>query len=81
MVEEATHEEDEANELYRDVNVNLEGRDIVMTDAPLPNVQATQETKDTHVILIAPINLEGQQQSSPMLSGFISNMLNLRPDT
>ncbi|GKD16287.1 hypothetical protein Tco_1205445 [Tanacetum coccineum] len=44
MVEEATHEEDEANELYRDVNVNLEGRDTVMMDAPLPNVQATQET-------------------------------------
>ncbi|GJW07544.1 hypothetical protein Tco_1569967, partial [Tanacetum coccineum] len=48
MDEEATHEEDEANELYRDVNVNLEGRDTVMTDAPLPNVQATQETEDTH---------------------------------
>ncbi|GKD01023.1 hypothetical protein Tco_1171297 [Tanacetum coccineum] len=37
MVEEATHEEDKANELYRDVNVNLVGRDTVMTDAPLPN--------------------------------------------
>ncbi|GJT86478.1 hypothetical protein Tco_1068195, partial [Tanacetum coccineum] len=48
MVEEATHEEDKANELYRDMNVNLEGRDTVMTDAPLPNVQATQETEDTH---------------------------------
>ncbi|GJR10659.1 hypothetical protein Tco_0793311 [Tanacetum coccineum] len=48
MDEEATHEEDEANELYRDVNVNLEGRDTVMTDAPLPNVQTTQETEDTH---------------------------------
>ncbi|GKF72968.1 hypothetical protein Tco_0219300, partial [Tanacetum coccineum] len=42
---------EEANELYKDVNINLEGRDIVMTDAPLSNVQATQETKDTHVIL------------------------------
>ncbi|GKE25424.1 hypothetical protein Tco_1440808 [Tanacetum coccineum] len=59
MIEEATHEEDESNELYMDVNVNLEGRDTVMTDAPLPNVQATQETKDTHVILTAPINPEG----------------------
>ncbi|GJU72588.1 hypothetical protein Tco_1263993 [Tanacetum coccineum] len=58
MEEEATHEEDEANELYRDVNVNLEGRDTTMTDAPLPNVQATQETEDTHVILTAPINPE-----------------------
>ncbi|GJY02928.1 hypothetical protein Tco_0361080, partial [Tanacetum coccineum] len=81
MVEEATHEEDEANELYRDVNVNLEGRDTVMTDAPLPNVQATQETEDTHVILTAPINPEGQQQSSSVSSGFVSNMLNPRLDT
>ncbi|GJV71432.1 hypothetical protein Tco_1491427 [Tanacetum coccineum] len=57
--EEATHEEDKANELYKDVNVNLEGRDTVMTDAPLPNVQATQEIEDTHVILTALINPEG----------------------
>ncbi|GKG28851.1 hypothetical protein Tco_0416216 [Tanacetum coccineum] len=41
MNEEETYEEDEANVLYRDANVNLEGRDTVMTDAPLPNVQAT----------------------------------------
>ncbi|GKA44729.1 hypothetical protein Tco_0737525 [Tanacetum coccineum] len=59
MVQEVTHEEDEANELYRDVNVNLEGRDTVIMDAPLPNVQATQETKDTHVILTTSINPEG----------------------
>ncbi|GJY95643.1 hypothetical protein Tco_0512004, partial [Tanacetum coccineum] len=81
MDEEATHEEDEANELYMDVNVNLEGRDTVMTDAPLANVQATQETEDTHVILTAPINPEGQQQSSSVSSGFVSNMLNPRRDT
>ncbi|GKF79811.1 hypothetical protein Tco_0235379, partial [Tanacetum coccineum] len=55
MDKEVTHEEDEANELYRDVNINLEGRDTMMTDAPLPNVQATQETEDTHVILTASI--------------------------
>ncbi|GKA34605.1 hypothetical protein Tco_0721034, partial [Tanacetum coccineum] len=53
MDEEATHEEDEANELYRDVNINLEGRDTVMTDASLPNVQGTQVTEDTHVIITA----------------------------
>ncbi|GKC44212.1 hypothetical protein Tco_1061934 [Tanacetum coccineum] len=81
MFKEATHEEDEANELYRDVNVNLEGRDIVITDAPLPNIQATQETEDTHVILTTLINLEGQQQSSFVSSAFVSNMLNPRPDT
>ncbi|GKA31831.1 hypothetical protein Tco_0718198 [Tanacetum coccineum] len=49
--------------------------------ATLPNVQATQETEDTHVILTALINPEGQQQSSSVSSGFISNMLNPRPDT
>ncbi|GKA30513.1 hypothetical protein Tco_0716818, partial [Tanacetum coccineum] len=34
MDEEETNEKDEANELYKDVNVNLEGRDTKMTDAP-----------------------------------------------
>ncbi|GKD63382.1 hypothetical protein Tco_1305490, partial [Tanacetum coccineum] len=81
MYEEETYVEDEANVLYGDVNINLEGRGTVMTDAPLPNVQATQETEDTHLILTAPINPEGQQQSSSMSSGFVSNMLNPRPDT
>ncbi|GKB16533.1 retrovirus-related pol polyprotein from transposon TNT 1-94 [Tanacetum coccineum] len=81
MDEEATHKKDEANELYKDVNFNLEGRDIVMTDAPLPNVQGTQVTEDTHVIITAPINPEGQQQSSSVSSGFVSNLLNPSPDT
>ncbi|GJU72023.1 hypothetical protein Tco_1263428 [Tanacetum coccineum] len=53
----------------------------MMTDAPLPNVQATQEIEDTHLILTAPINIEGQQQSSSVSFGFISNMLNPRSDT
>ncbi|GJS16548.1 hypothetical protein Tco_0411020 [Tanacetum coccineum] len=56
MNEEETYAEDEANVLYGDVNINLEGRGTMMTDASLPNVQATQETEDTHVILTAPIN-------------------------
>ncbi|GJR70730.1 hypothetical protein Tco_0016795 [Tanacetum coccineum] len=81
MDEEATHEEDEANELYRDVNVNLEGRDTVMIDAPYTNVQGTQVTEDTHVIITAPVNPEGQQQSSSVSSGFVSNMLNPSPDS
>ncbi|GKD04813.1 hypothetical protein Tco_1179787 [Tanacetum coccineum] len=81
MNEEETYAEDEENVLYGDVNINLEGRGTVMTDAPLLNVQATQETKDTHVILTAPINPEGQQQSSSVSFGFVSNMLNPRPDT
>ncbi|GJR74136.1 hypothetical protein Tco_0086501 [Tanacetum coccineum] len=58
-----------------------EGRDTAMTDAPLPNVQATHEIEDTHVILTASINPEGQQQSSSVTFGFVSNMLNPRPDT
>ncbi|GJV57158.1 hypothetical protein Tco_1458163 [Tanacetum coccineum] len=79
--EEETNEEVEANELYRDVNVNLEGRDIEMTNAQQTNVQPTQVTEDTHVIITAPVNPEGQQQSSSVSSGFISNMLNPSPDT
>ncbi|GJR44414.1 hypothetical protein Tco_1312517 [Tanacetum coccineum] len=38
MDEEATNAEGEENELYRDVNVNLEGRDVEMTDAQQTNV-------------------------------------------
>ncbi|GJV52160.1 retrovirus-related pol polyprotein from transposon TNT 1-94 [Tanacetum coccineum] len=78
--EEETNEEDKANELYRDVNINLEGRDIEMTDAPRTIIHTTQVIEDTHVI-ITPVNPEGQQQSSSASSGFVSNMLNLSPDT
>ncbi|GJU82314.1 hypothetical protein Tco_1284679 [Tanacetum coccineum] len=78
--EEETNDEDEANELYRDVNVNLEGRDIEMTDAQQTNVQTTQVIEDTYVI-ITSVNPECQQQSSSVSSGFISNMLNPSPDT
>ncbi|GKE76744.1 hypothetical protein Tco_1542864 [Tanacetum coccineum] len=73
--EEETNEEDEANELYRDVNVNLEGRDTEMTDALRTIVQTTQVIEETHVI-ITPVNPEGQQQSSYVSSGFVFNMLN-----
>ncbi|GJU41995.1 hypothetical protein Tco_1194952 [Tanacetum coccineum] len=56
---EHTYEEEDANDLYRDLNVNLEGRDADMTDAP----QITKVIEDTHVTL-TPVNHEGQQQSS-----------------
>ncbi|GKB18158.1 hypothetical protein Tco_0852081 [Tanacetum coccineum] len=56
--EEKTNEEDEANELYKDVNVNLEGRDAEMTDAPCTIVQTTQVIEDTHVI-VTLVNPEG----------------------
>ncbi|GKG16369.1 hypothetical protein Tco_0358692, partial [Tanacetum coccineum] len=51
-----------------------------MTDAARTIVQTTQVIEDTYVI-ITPVNLEAQQQSSSMSSGFISNMLNPSPDT
>ncbi|GJS20382.1 hypothetical protein Tco_0449014, partial [Tanacetum coccineum] len=69
--EEETNEEEEANELYRDVNVNLEERDTEMTDALLANVQNTKVIEDTHVI-ITDVTPEVQQQSSSVSSGFIS---------
>ncbi|GJW83552.1 hypothetical protein Tco_0156697 [Tanacetum coccineum] len=72
-------EEEEMDELYRDVNVNLEGRDIEMPDAPRTIIQTTQVIEDTHVI-ITPANPEGKQQSSSVSSGFVSNMLNPNPD-
>nr|GEU33393.1 hypothetical protein [Tanacetum cinerariifolium] len=78
--EEKTNEEEEVNELYNDVNINLEGRDTEMTNALLANVQATQVIEDTHVIMTA-VNPEVQQQSSSVSSGFISKMLNHNPDT
>ncbi|GKB12051.1 hypothetical protein Tco_0845974 [Tanacetum coccineum] len=80
MDEEETNKEDEANELYRDVNVNLEGRDTEMTDALQTNIQGTQVTEDTYVI-ITVATPEVQQQSSFVSSGFISNMLNPNLDT
>nr|GEX80244.1 hypothetical protein [Tanacetum cinerariifolium] len=64
--EEKTNKEEEVNELYNDMNINLEGRDTKMTDALLANVQATQVIEDTH--------------SSSVSLGFISKMLNPNPD-
>ncbi|GJR76775.1 hypothetical protein Tco_0089140 [Tanacetum coccineum] len=75
-----TNVEEEVNELYKDVNVNLEGRDTKMTDAPQTNVQGTQVTEDTHVI-ITTATPEVQQQSSSVSSCLFSNMLNPNPDT
>nr|GFD23824.1 hypothetical protein [Tanacetum cinerariifolium] len=78
--EEKTNEEEEVNELYDDVNINLEGKDTEMIDALLTNVQATQVVEDTHVIMTV-VTPKAQQQSSSVLSGFISNMLNPNPYT
>ncbi|GJZ40331.1 hypothetical protein Tco_0586894 [Tanacetum coccineum] len=76
--DEAKQDEEVYEEDSFDLRVQTPSHDLY---APLPNIQATQETEDTHVILTALINPGGQQQSSTVLSGFVSNMLNARPDT
>nr|GEY56072.1 hypothetical protein [Tanacetum cinerariifolium] len=55
--------EEDADELYRDVNIN-QGRGL----------QLTQNVEDTHVTLTS-VNPDGPQESSSM-SSFISSMLN-----
>ncbi|GJT93088.1 hypothetical protein Tco_1081933 [Tanacetum coccineum] len=78
--EDATYEEDQGNEAVEDTNTDLDGRDAVMPNVILPQVQATQDVEDTHVTL-TPVNPDGQQQSSSVSSGFVSNMLNPNQDT
>nr|GEX62034.1 hypothetical protein [Tanacetum cinerariifolium] len=72
--EEGQDEEDDADELYRDVNINHEGRGVQMAD-----VHTTQEFEDSHVNL-TPVNPDGQQQSSSVPSQFVTSMLNSTPD-
>nr|GEY07008.1 reverse transcriptase domain-containing protein [Tanacetum cinerariifolium] len=54
--EEGHDEEDEEDELYRDVNINL-GRGVQMAD-----VHMTQEFKDSHVTL-TPVNPDGHSRA------------------
>nr|GEY93207.1 hypothetical protein [Tanacetum cinerariifolium] len=61
-------EEEEEDELYRDVNIN-QGRGL----------QATLEVKDSHVTLTL-VNPDGQQKSSSVSSQFVTSMLNLTSD-
>nr|GEW80740.1 hypothetical protein [Tanacetum cinerariifolium] len=51
--EEGQDEEDDKDELYRDVNINLEGRVVQMED-----VHTTQEYEDAHVTLTS-VNPDG----------------------
>nr|GEW77779.1 hypothetical protein [Tanacetum cinerariifolium] len=52
-MKEGQDEEDDEDELYGDVNINLEGRFVQMA-----NVHATQEFEDSHVTL-TPVNPDG----------------------
>nr|GEX64827.1 retrovirus-related Pol polyprotein from transposon TNT 1-94 [Tanacetum cinerariifolium] len=65
---------DNDEELHRDVNINLEGRDIQMTD-----VHTIQVLEDTHVTLTS-VNPDGQQQSSFVSSQFVTSMFNPSPN-
>nr|GEU79058.1 hypothetical protein [Tanacetum cinerariifolium] len=62
--EERLTEEEEADELYQDVDIN-QGRGI----------QVSQEIEDSHVT-VTPVNPDGQQESSSVSSQFVSSMLN-----
>nr|GEX42609.1 hypothetical protein [Tanacetum cinerariifolium] len=66
--EERLNEEEEADELYIDVDIN-QGRGL----------QVNQEVKDSHVILTS-INSDGQQESPSVSSQFVTNMLNPTSD-
>nr|GFC13193.1 hypothetical protein [Tanacetum cinerariifolium] len=61
--EERMNEEEEADELYRDVDINQER-----------GLQVSQETEDSHVIL-TPTQSDAQQDSSST-SSFMTNLLN-----
>nr|GFA16296.1 hypothetical protein [Tanacetum cinerariifolium] len=61
--EERTQEEEEADELYRDVDIN-QGRGL----------QVSQETEDSHMILT--LTQSDAQQESLSTSSFMTNLLN-----
>nr|GFB58942.1 hypothetical protein [Tanacetum cinerariifolium] len=61
--EERMHEEEEAYELYRDVDIN-QGRGL----------QVSQDIEDSHVTL-TPVHSDGQQESSST-SSFVTSLLN-----
>nr|GFC48600.1 hypothetical protein [Tanacetum cinerariifolium] len=65
--EERIQEEEEADELYRDVDIN-QGRGL----------QVSQNIEDSHVTL-TPVQPDGQQESSSV-SSFVTSMLNPTSD-
>ncbi|GJT45938.1 hypothetical protein Tco_0954653 [Tanacetum coccineum] len=72
---ESEHEQDDKDDLYKDVDINLERSDAEMTDA-----QANKYTEDAHATLtvVPPIV---QQQSSSVSSDLVSKFINPSPDT
>nr|GEW60343.1 hypothetical protein [Tanacetum cinerariifolium] len=73
IIKEKVKEQVKADELYRDVNINL-GRGIQLGD-----VHTTQEVKDSHVTQTL-VNPDGQQQSSFVSSQFVTTPSTLLQD-
>nr|GEX14037.1 hypothetical protein [Tanacetum cinerariifolium] len=71
---EGEHVQDEEDDQYRDVNINLERSNAEMTDA-----QANQDTEDSYVTL-TPVPLVAQQQSSSVSSDLMLKFINPSPD-
>ncbi|GKD45484.1 hypothetical protein Tco_1270129 [Tanacetum coccineum] len=67
--------EQEDEELYGDLNLNMDKRDDEMTDA-----QTNQETKEVHVTLTTKPPVV-QQQSSSVLLDLVSKFINPSPNT
>ncbi|GKE61052.1 hypothetical protein Tco_1511419, partial [Tanacetum coccineum] len=67
--------EQEDEELYGDLNINLNRRDAEMTDA-----QINQETEEAHVTLTTEPPVV-QQQSSSVSSDLVAKFINPSPDT
>ncbi|GJU49116.1 retrovirus-related pol polyprotein from transposon TNT 1-94 [Tanacetum coccineum] len=80
--EESDDESNEDNdEEVQGANVEEEEMDEEAThEEDKANKLYRDVTEDTHVIITALINPKGQQQSSSVSSGFVSNMLNPSPD-
>ncbi|GJX47399.1 hypothetical protein Tco_0272589 [Tanacetum coccineum] len=74
MNEEETNEEAEVDALYMDVNINLEGRDTKIIDAPLTIIQTTQVIEDTHVI-ITLVNPEAISSILGIVDAYLANKM------
>nr|GEV83380.1 hypothetical protein [Tanacetum cinerariifolium] len=74
-VKKGEDEQEEEDELYGDLNINLQRSDTNMTNAQHENVQANKVKKDTHVTLsdMPPVV---QQQSSSISSDLVSKFIN-----
>ncbi|GJS45565.1 hypothetical protein Tco_0595686 [Tanacetum coccineum] len=68
-------EDEEDEELYGDLNLNLERRDAKMT-----NAQVNQEKEEVHVTFTTELPIV-QQQSSSVSSDLVSKFMNPTPDT